>query len=235
MVPVAVSTARIRIELGPALMASSSFFSRRHRPARNRRFCICNGGWNGQSGLRTGIELAPDSQLTSDSPGAFVHCQASRSARPARLRGGPSGRWLSIVAEPQPKLPLAIRDFDSDATCVCVPECIAHCLDCSPVGLVPVKRCKVPRCAFHMHLKVGTATKGALDRARAIQRRCAGAGDVWKSFNRGLSDHSRCLFSADPLRKRFRCLANSQQSSIDRSHEFHSQSVSSFLIPQRLR
>ena len=55
------STARIPIELGPALMASSSFFSRRHRPARNRRFCICNGGWNGQSGLRTGIELAPDS------------------------------------------------------------------------------------------------------------------------------------------------------------------------------
>src|SRR5438093_162772 len=105
------STARIPIELGPAFMASSSFFSRRHRPARNRRFCICNGGWNGQSGLRTGIELAPDSQLTSDSPGAFGHCQASRSARPARLRGGPSGRWLSIVAEPQPKLPLAIRDF----------------------------------------------------------------------------------------------------------------------------
>ena len=57
-----------------------------------------------------------------------------------------------------------------------------------------VKRCKVPRCAFHMHLKVGMATKGGLDRARAIQRRCAGTGDVWKSFNGGLSDHSRCLF-----------------------------------------
>ena len=91
------STARIPIELGPALMASSSFFSRRHRPARNRRFCICNGGWNGQSGLRTGIELAPDSQLTSDSPGAFGHCQASRSARPARLRGGP---YLRVDAFP---------------------------------------------------------------------------------------------------------------------------------------
>ena len=63
------------------------------------------------------------------------------------------------------------------------------------------------------------------------------AGQAWRNSTPAiqilpLSDHSRCLFSADPLRKRFRCLANSQQSSINRSHEFHSQSVSSFLIPQ---
>ncbi len=65
---------------------------------------------------------------------------------------------------------------------------------------VPVKRSKVPRCAFH------------------IQRRPFGS--QW------------CLFSADPLRKRLGCFANSRQSSIDRSHEFHAQSVASFLIPQ---
>ena len=178
MVPVAVSTARIRIELGPALMASSSFFSRRHRPARNGRFRVCNGGWNGQFGLRTGNELAPDSQLTSDSPGAFVH--AGQAVVPVLPVSAENLRVdaFSIVADPQPKLPLAIMDFDFDATRVCVPECIAQRLDCNPVGLVPEGRSEVPLCAFHMPLKVGTATKGGgLDRPGAIQRR------LFKSFH----------------------------------------------------
>ena len=59
--------------------------------------------------------------------------------------------------------------------------------------------------------------------------------NVWKPFDGCLSDNCRRLLSAGPLRKRFGCLANSQQSSIDRSHEFHSQAVSSFFIPQHGR
>src|SRR2546428_2899961 len=84
---------------------------------------------------------------------------------------------FSIVADPQPKLPLAIMDFDFDATRVCVPECIAHRLDCNPVGRVPEGRSEVPLCAFHMPLKVGTAAQGGLDRPGAIQRR------LFKSFH----------------------------------------------------
>ena len=59
--------------------------------------------------------------------------------------------------------------------------------------------------------------------------------NVRKPFDGRLSDNCRRPFSAGPPRKRFGCLANSQQSSIDRSHEFHSQAGSSFFIPQRGR
>jgi len=57
--------------------------------------------------------------------------------------------------------------------------------------------------------------------------------NVWKPFDGRLSDNCRRLFSTGPPRKRFGCLANSQQSSIDCSHEFHFQAISSFFIPQR--
>src|SRR5439155_14486653 len=154
------STARVRIELGPALMASSSSFSPEHRAARNGRYCVRNGGGNGQLGLRAGIELAPNSQLPSDSLGAFVHAgQAVVASLPLsaeKLRVDA----FSIVADPQPKLPLAIPDFNFDPARVRVPECIAHRLDCNPVGLVTGERREVTGCAFHQHLKVGTIRAG---------------------------------------------------------------------------
>ena len=57
--------------------------------------------------------------------------------------------------------------------------------------------------------------------------------NVWKPFDGRLADNCRCLFSAGPAGKRFRCFANSQKNRIDCGHEFLSQAVSSFLIPQR--
>jgi len=57
--------------------------------------------------------------------------------------------------------------------------------------------------------------------------------NVWKPLDGRLADNCRCLFSAGPPRKRLGCLADSQQCSINRSHEFHSQAVPSFFIPQR--
>ena len=57
--------------------------------------------------------------------------------------------------------------------------------------------------------------------------------NVWKPLDGRLADNCRCLFSAGPTRKQFRCFANFQESRIDRGDEFLSPALPPFLIPQR--
>src|SRR5262249_20792774 len=47
--------------------------SKKHRTPWSGRFCVGDGGGNGEFGLGPGIEFAPDSQLTAHTSSALVH------------------------------------------------------------------------------------------------------------------------------------------------------------------
>src|SRR5262249_45423813 len=152
------SAARIRIKLGLALIASSSSFSRRHRPA---RFCIGNRGRNSKLDLGPGIEFTPDTELSPHKFGALVH------TRQAEVPAAPASSWnarikaFSVIPDPHAKLPLIIPDFHFDSPGVRVPECVAQRLAGDPVDLVPHDWSEVSRCAFHLETKFGRILAGS--------------------------------------------------------------------------
>src|SRR5439155_15838453 len=120
------------------------------------------GGGNAQLGLCAGVELTPDDQLTSHKFGAFVHTwQTVVSGAPASIKKLRVNA-LTVVPDPQTKAPLLIADFHFDPPRVCVAECIAHRLAGNPIDFVPEDWSKIPRCALHLHTKVGTIIVGLM-------------------------------------------------------------------------
>jgi hypothetical protein len=90
------------------------------------RLGISDGCRNGQLNLRTGFELAPNREFASDRPGALLHPgQAVVSDLSALLQNSRINP-LSVVADPNAKLPLLIMDFSFDSPRGGVPERVAQ-------------------------------------------------------------------------------------------------------------
>src|SRR6266478_5444284 len=110
--------------------------------------------WSSTARIR--IELAPNRQLTSHELRAFAH--TAQTVVP----GGPvfikmlGVDALSVIPDPQPKMPFVIPDFHFDPLRLCVPEGVAKCLPCDPVDFVPQYRMEILGRAFHLHMKLGS-------------------------------------------------------------------------------
>jgi hypothetical protein len=115
--------------------------------------------------------LLRDSQLAPRKFGAFLHAGQTEvsgaAAFPCDLLIDP----LSVVQDPQPKLPPFIPDLYFDPPRLGVSKCIAHRLACNPVDFVPDERSEIPGCAFH-HAHETRGNSGRCNRQRALLRAC---------------------------------------------------------------
>src|SRR5271167_4968942 len=133
------STARIRIDLGSALMTSTLSLAHRSvshpslsgkllsqpRTAASSRG-VSSGGRNTQFNLCTGIALTPDRHLPPHKFGAFAHAvQAIVSFAPFSSKNLRINT-LSIIPDTESELLLVIPDFDFYPPRLCVPEGVAQ-------------------------------------------------------------------------------------------------------------
>src|SRR5579863_10519278 len=170
-------SARIRIGLGQSLMASPSSLSRSHRPGRSERFRVCHRRGNGQLDLCTGVEPTGDSQLAPHTFGALLHASQTEMSGPPAFSKNLLIDALSVVQDPQPKLPPFIDDFHFDPPGLSMKECIAHRLACNPVHVVADERSEIPGCAFHLHAKLG-AILAAMTGSELFSERADRPGQV---------------------------------------------------------
>jgi hypothetical protein len=63
---------------------------------------------------------------------------------------------LSVIPDPQPKLPVVIPDFHFDPLRLGVLEGIAQCLPCDPVDFVSEERMEILWGSFNLHVKLGS-------------------------------------------------------------------------------
>src|SRR5262249_4452973 len=76
--------------------------SRSHRLAPDGRFRVGNGSRNGEFDRRTGIGFAPDSQLTPNQFGAFLHPRDAVVSGPTTFTQNLRVNALSVVVDSQP-------------------------------------------------------------------------------------------------------------------------------------
>src|SRR5712671_7002488 len=128
---------------------------RQPRTPSSGRCLVSTGGRNAQLNLRARIELTPDSQFTSHQLGAFAHAtqtvvpSVAVSIKILRVNA------LSVISDPQPKLPFVIPDFHFDPLRLCVLEGIAQCFRCDPVNFVSDDQMEILRGSFNIHVKLG--------------------------------------------------------------------------------
>src|SRR5712671_1470225 len=128
---------------------------RQPRPPSTGRCLVSTGGRHAQLNLRARIELTPDSQLTSHQLGAFTHAtqtvvpSVAVSLKMLRVNA------LSVISDPQPKLPFVIPDFHFDPLRLRVLEGIAHRFSCDPVDFISEDWMEIPRGSFNLHAKLG--------------------------------------------------------------------------------
>src|SRR2546427_558358 len=83
---------------------------------------VTSGGLNREFHLRTGIDLTPNSQVTSHTLSAFAHSIQP----PVSCAHLPSQKLRvnapSIIPNPHAKLPFVVSDFHLDLTSLAVPE-----------------------------------------------------------------------------------------------------------------
>src|SRR6266436_2520642 len=113
------------------------------------------GGRHAQLNLRARIDLTPDGQLTSHQLGSFAH--ATQTVVPSVAVSIKMLRVdaLSVIPDPQPKLPFVIPDFHFDPLRLCVLEGIAHCFSCDPVDFISEDWMEIPRGSFNLYVKLG--------------------------------------------------------------------------------
>jgi len=93
---------------------------------RHRSFCVRDGGGNGQLNLGTGIGFAPDRQLTPRKLGALAHARQSVVSGAAACAKNLRVNALSVIPDPQPKLPAVVVEVHLDPLGLCVPERLAQ-------------------------------------------------------------------------------------------------------------
>src|SRR5262249_9250785 len=81
---------------------------------------------------------------------------------------------LSIVSDAQAKLSWVIPDFYFNPRRLCVQECVAQCLACNPVDIVPDKGSEFAGRAVHLNTKLGSFSVAMLgNQAFAKNDQCA--------------------------------------------------------------
>src|SRR5271163_2015909 len=113
------------------------------------------GARNAQLNLGAGIELTPDSQRTSHQLGAFAHATQTVVPRVAVSIKMLRVNALTVIPDPQPKLPFVITDFHFDPLRLGVLEGIAQRFRCDPVDFVSEDRMEILRGSFNIHMKLG--------------------------------------------------------------------------------
>jgi hypothetical protein len=88
---------------------------------------------------------------------------------------------LAIIPDPQPKLPVAVADFDLDVSRVCVPKCIAQSLAGNPVDFVAKVRMETPWHALHPHPENCGRRIGS-DCCKFLSDRLDGFGDILRLY-----------------------------------------------------
>ena len=69
-------------------------------------------------------------------------------------------RDLSVVANPQPKEPVIVVDFQFDSARLRMPEGVPQGLGSNPVDFVAKDRMERPRLSFYLNIKVAGASVG---------------------------------------------------------------------------
>src|ERR1700723_871085 len=130
--------------------------SRKRRPARSGRLCVGASSRYGQLNFSTGIEFAPDFEITSHKFGAFAH--AAQTPMPKRMLVGVKNariNALAVVADSESQALIVVSDLHFDAPSPGVPDCITQRLCRHPESLVANNRIKFSRRSFHLSRKLG--------------------------------------------------------------------------------